>query len=71
MLDTTYQILVLRAFYPVQMMIVAVACAIVPYFLIRGPVTRLVYALHRRRRGAPDPTVAKTKPDAGGHEKKE
>ncbi|MEJ2577362.1 MAG: hypothetical protein P8106_12010, partial [Gammaproteobacteria bacterium] len=55
-LDTTYQILVLRAFYPVQMLIVAVACAIVPYFLIRGPVTRLVYAL--RRRGAADPTVA-------------
>ncbi len=69
-LDTTYQILVLRAFYPVQMLIVAVACAIVPYFLIRGPVTRLVYALQRRR-GAADPTVATTKPDAGGREKKE
>lgn len=40
-LDTTYQLMVLRAFYPVQLLIIAVACAIVPYVLIRGPVTRL------------------------------
>jgi len=40
-LDTTYQLVVLRAFYPVQLLIVAVACAIVPYVLIRGPITRL------------------------------
>ena len=40
-LDTAYQIFVLRAFYPGQVIIVAVACAIVPYVLVRGPVTRL------------------------------
>jgi hypothetical protein len=48
-LDTTYQLLVLRAFYPVQLLIVAVACAIVPYFLIRGPVTRLTRGLYKNQ----------------------
>jgi hypothetical protein len=47
-LDTTYQILVLKGFYPIEMLIVAVACAIVPYFLIRGPITRIARLLHRR-----------------------
>ena len=48
-LDVIYQILFLRAFYPVQMLIVAVLFAIVPYVLIRGPVTRLVHVMIRRR----------------------
>ena len=51
-LDTTYQLLVLRWFYPVQLLIVAVACAIVPYFLVRGPITRIARMLldtQRRR----------------------
>jgi hypothetical protein len=70
-LDTTYQILVLKAFYPIQMLIVAVACAIVPYFLIRGPVTRTVNTLSRRRRGAAAQATAGTKRDAAGHERQE
>jgi hypothetical protein len=48
-MDTTYQIVVLPAFHPGQLLIVAVACAIVPYVLIRGPVTRIARRLHRRR----------------------
>ena len=44
-LDTTYQLLVLRWLYPVQVLIVAVACAVVPYVLIRGPVARIARAL--------------------------
>ena len=47
-LDTVYQLGVLHAFYPLQMLIVAVACAIVPYFLIRGPVTRFACLLSRK-----------------------
>jgi hypothetical protein len=47
-LDTIYQVMVFRAFHPVQMLIVAMACAVVPYFLIRGPVTRLAVLLHRK-----------------------
>jgi hypothetical protein len=47
-LDTTYQILVFRGFYPGEMLVVAVACAIVPYFLIRGPITRIARLLYRK-----------------------
>jgi hypothetical protein len=47
-LDTTYQLLVLRWVYPGQLLIVAVACAIVPYIVIRGPTTRLLRAVRRR-----------------------
>jgi hypothetical protein len=50
-LDTTYQLLVLRSFYPGEVLLVAVVCAIVPYFLIRGPVTRIVRLLYRKWTG--------------------
>ena len=50
-LDSVYQLAVLRAFYPVQLVIVAVTCAIVPYALIRGPVTRLTRLLRRKQAG--------------------
>jgi hypothetical protein len=54
-LDTTYQLVVLQAFYPVQLLIIAVACAIVPYVVIRGPVTRLTRGLYKNQTG-PKPT---------------
>lgn len=63
-LDTVYQVLVFRAFNPVQMLIVAVLCAVVPYFLIRGPVTRTCNTLRRRWRGGGDPATAAPEPDA-------
>ena len=44
-LDTTYQLWVFRWLYPLQVLIVAVACAVVPYVLIRGPVTRIARRL--------------------------
>ena len=68
-LDTTYQILVLKAFYPVQMLIVAVACAIVPYFHVRGPDMRLAHFLRRRWGRAADATAAATKADHVDREK--
>jgi hypothetical protein len=46
-MDTAYQLWVFRWIYPVQLLIVAVMCAIVPYVLVRGPIIRLV----RRLRG--------------------
>jgi hypothetical protein len=46
-LDTTYQLLVLRWLYPLQLLIVAVACAVTPYVLIRGPVTRIARYVSR------------------------
>jgi hypothetical protein len=40
-LDTIYQLIVFRWVYPLQSLVVAILLAIVPYALIRGPVTRL------------------------------
>jgi len=70
-LDSTYQFLVFRDFFPGEMLVVAVMCAIVPYFLIRGPVTRIVNSLHRRWRGTAEPTTATTKPDGEARKKQE
>lgn len=70
-LDTAYQLFVLKEFHIDQLLIVAVACAIIPYFLIRGPVTRIVYMLHQRRGGSAVPPPAATKPDADDRERQE
>lgn len=40
-LDLAYQKIVLKSFYPLEMVVVAFFLAIVPYVLIRGPVTRI------------------------------
>ena len=50
-LDTTYQILVLPSFHPGEVLVVAVMCAIVPYLLVRGPVTRIARLLYRKWAG--------------------
>ena len=41
-LDTIYQLIVFRAFYIVQAVIVAFVCAVLPYVLFRGPINLLV-----------------------------
>jgi len=46
-LDTAYQLMVFRWVYPGQVLTVAVACAIVPYVLVRGPITRVARLLAR------------------------
>ena len=56
-LDTTYQLLVLKSFYVGELLAVAVLCAIVPYFLVRGPVMRLAYLLYRKCAGPAKPSV--------------
>jgi len=50
-LDTVYQVFVLRAFHVVQAMIVVVVCAIVPYVLFRGLTTRLTRGLYKKQTG--------------------
>ena len=62
-LDTAYQLLVFRAFYPGQMLIVAVVCAIVPYFLVRGPILRGGHFLRQRWGGVADTPTEPAKPD--------
>jgi hypothetical protein len=46
LLDVVYQIFVLRFVYVGEAIIVAFVLAIVPYLLIRGPVTRLARLKH-------------------------
>ncbi len=48
LLDVVYELIELRWVYPGQAILVAVALAIVPYTVIRGPITRLVYSLLHR-----------------------
>ena len=52
-LDITYQLVVLRGFHVVQLLIVAVGCAIVPYVLVRGPITLVTRRLYRGHAGRP------------------
>jgi hypothetical protein len=47
-MDTIYQLIVLRTFYPAQASIVAIALGFVPYLLLRGPIRRIA---HWRLRG--------------------
>lgn len=54
-MDVIYQWIVRRWIYPGETLIVAIALAVVPYLLLRGPVNRLV------RRGRPDPTATPVK----------
>ena len=50
-MDIVYQLLVLRGIRPVQTILVAVTVAIVPYVLLRGPVSRIARRFeHERRR---------------------
>ena len=51
LMDTIYQLWVFKWLYPVQLLIVAFACAVVPYVLVRGPITRIVRLLIHRRSG--------------------
>ena len=47
-LDVIYQVIVFRWLYPLEMLIVAVLLACVPYLLIRGPANRIATFLRRR-----------------------
>lgn len=41
-LDIVYQLVFLRGLYPVESIVVALALAVVPYVLLRGPANRLM-----------------------------
>ena len=47
-LDTIYQLLVLKAFHPLQTLIVVFVLAVLPYALFRGPFMRLLRARTRK-----------------------
>ncbi len=48
-MDTVYQLMVLKTFYPAEAVIVAIVLAFVPYLILRGPIARIA----RWRRGGP------------------
>ena len=48
-MDVIYQLIVLEWVYPLELILVAILLAVIPYLLIRGPVNRIV----RRLRGKP------------------
>jgi hypothetical protein len=49
-MDTIYQVMVLKTFYPAEAAIMAVVLAFFPYVLLRGPITRFA---RWRRHGTP------------------
>lgn len=51
-IDTAYQLVVLRWFYPGEALLVSAILAFVPYLLIRGPVNRIARHMHRNASGA-------------------
>ncbi len=51
-LDTTYQLLVFRWVYPGEVLFIAVVCAVVPYFLVRGPITRILRLVFGQKAGS-------------------
>ena len=52
-MDVIYQLIFLRWVYPLELILVAVLLAVVPYLLIRGPVNRIVSRLRGKRVATP------------------
>lgn len=50
LIDVVYQFIVQRWVYPLEIFLVAVLLAVIPYILIRGPINRIL-----RRLGGPKP----------------
>lgn len=48
-MDLIYQLIVQRWVYPLELLIVAIVLAVVPYLLLRGPVNRLASWWYRRQ----------------------
>jgi hypothetical protein len=42
-MDTVYQWVVFKTFYPVQAAVIAILLAFVPYIVLRGPIERIAY----------------------------
>ena len=49
LLDLVYELIVHRWIYPGQALIIAVALAIIPYLLVRGPLTRILLRLRKMK----------------------
>ena len=55
-MDSIYQGLVLKTFYPAQAAVIAILLALVPYVVLRGPFERVArHWVGRRPSESPDP----------------
>jgi hypothetical protein len=52
-MDLIYQLIVLQWIYPLELILVAILLAVVPYLLIRGPVNRIVSRFRSKRAVTP------------------
>jgi hypothetical protein len=43
LMDTVYQWVVFKTFYPAQAAVIAILLAFVPYIVLRGPIERIAY----------------------------
>ncbi len=50
LMDSIYQMVVLRHYYPIQALIVVFVMTIIPYVFIRGPITRVIRAFASKNR---------------------
>jgi len=48
-MDVIYQLIVLHWIYPLELILIAILLAVVPYLFIRGPVNRIVSRLRGKR----------------------
>ncbi len=51
-MDAIYQVMVFRHFYPIELVIIVLSLAFVPYVLLRGPVNRILQWLHSHKTAA-------------------
>jgi hypothetical protein len=62
-LDIIYQIVVHRSVYPLELLFTAVLLALVPYFVLRGPVNRVARMFFNRSMGEFDKDVRRENPN--------
>jgi hypothetical protein len=63
-LDTTYQILVLKAFYLEELLVVVMASALLPYFVVRSAGSILMRRIYRKHPKATGQPIAKSKEES-------
>ena len=66
-LDTVYQLIVFRAFYIVQAMIVAFVCAVLPYILLRGPTNLLTRNFYGKQNNTANTSTDTKEEHMDGH----
>jgi hypothetical protein len=62
LIDVVYQLWILRTVYPGEAVLVAITLAIVPYIVVRGPITRLIRIFASSRRPSLKESEDKTCP---------